>query len=292
MVNDFNLNLGLHRRGASPSRGAAALQERHCQCSRKSNFSRSSLSCWVPRMVPVHAAEREDVRKVINLVTSVKMPFPESLARNRSKTERVWLERAGMTAGCIRIEDRRWCYEFIAPEGNRAEMLRIRSEPSRGVFIGALFHYMVDFDLDGLIDVGSTTRIERSISAAGDPDSRRDSVLSSQHEAGRIDPQASIRRCTTRAFRSRCDTSASNSGQPSFYPSSRVEPSRPIAQWAVVTRRAGFRPPAEPSPRPRERRQWKRLRRSEARAGSPKRTTRRPQPGQRRRVGRHGLRHC
>ena len=111
-------------------------------------------------MVPAHAAEREDVRKVINLVTSVKMPYPESLARNRSKTERVWLERAGMTTGCIRIEDRRWCYEFIAPEGNRAEMLRIRSEPSRGVFIGALFHYMVDFDLDGLIDVGSTTRID------------------------------------------------------------------------------------------------------------------------------------
>lgn len=111
-------------------------------------------------IVPVQAAEREDVRKVINLVTSVKMPYPESLARNRAKTERVWLERAGMTAGCIRIEDRRWCYEFIAPEGNRAEMLRIRSEPSRGVFIGALFHYMVDFDLDELIDVGSTTRIE------------------------------------------------------------------------------------------------------------------------------------
>ena len=111
-------------------------------------------------IVPVHAAEREDVRKVINLVTSVKMPFPESLARNRAKTERVWLERAGMTAGCIRLEERRWCYEFIAPEGNRAEMLRIRSEPSRGVSIGALYHYMVDFDLDGLIDVGSTTRIE------------------------------------------------------------------------------------------------------------------------------------
>ena len=55
-----------------------------------------------PTIVPVHAAEREDVRKVINLVTSVKMPFPENLARNRAKTERVWLERAGMTAGCIR----------------------------------------------------------------------------------------------------------------------------------------------------------------------------------------------
>jgi hypothetical protein len=35
------------------------------------------------------AAEREDVRKAINLVTSVKMPFPESLPRNRAKTERV-----------------------------------------------------------------------------------------------------------------------------------------------------------------------------------------------------------
>ena len=109
---------------------------------------------------PAHAAEREDVRKVINLVTSVKMPYPENLTRNRAKTERVWLDRSGATTGCIRLEERRWCYEHIAPEGNRAEMLRIRSEPARGVSIGALYYYMVDFDLDGLIDVGSTTRIE------------------------------------------------------------------------------------------------------------------------------------
>jgi hypothetical protein len=106
------------------------------------------------------AAEREDVRKVINLVTSVKMPFPESLSRNRAKTERVWLERDGLTVGCIRLEERRWCFEHIAPNGNRAEMLRIRNEPSRGVYIDALFHYVVDFDLDGLIDTGSTTQIE------------------------------------------------------------------------------------------------------------------------------------
>src|SRR5436190_21113897 len=106
------------------------------------------------------AAEREDVRKAINLVTSVKMPFPESLSRNRAKTERVWLEREGATTGCIRLEDRRWCYEHIPPQGNRAEMLRIRNEPSRGVYIDALFYYMVDYDLDGIIDVGSTTRIE------------------------------------------------------------------------------------------------------------------------------------
>jgi len=106
------------------------------------------------------AAEREDVRKLINLVTSVKMPYPENLSRNRAKTERVWLERDGATTGCIRLEDRRWCYEHIPPIGNRAEMLRIRNEPSRGVAIGEMFYYIVDFDLDGLIDVGSTTRID------------------------------------------------------------------------------------------------------------------------------------
>jgi hypothetical protein len=107
------------------------------------------------------AAEREDVRKAINLVTSVKMPYPENLPRNRAKTEHVWLERGdGATTGCIGLEDRRWCYEYIAPEGNRLEMLRIRNEPLRGVSIGALYYYVGDYDLDGLIDVGSTTEIE------------------------------------------------------------------------------------------------------------------------------------
>jgi hypothetical protein len=110
--------------------------------------------------VGICAAEREDVRKAINLVTSVKMPYPENLSRNRAKTERVWLEREGATTGCIKIEERRWCYEHIAPQGNRAEMLRIRNEPARGVYIDALYYYLVDYDLDGLTDVGSTTRIE------------------------------------------------------------------------------------------------------------------------------------
>jgi|SRR5262245_4616508 len=109
---------------------------------------------------PGLAAEREDVRKAINLVTSVKMPFPENLPRNRAKTERVWLDREGATTGCIKLEERRWCYEHIPPQGNRAEMLRIRNEPSRGVSIGAMYYYIVDYDLDGLIDVGSTTQIE------------------------------------------------------------------------------------------------------------------------------------
>ena len=124
----------------------------------KSVFLASLLACVAA--VSSTAAEREDVRKAINLVTSVKMPYPENLARNRAKTERVWLERDGATTGCIKIDDRRWCYEHIPPQGNRAEMLRIRNEPSRGVSIGALYYYIVDYDLDGLIDVGSTTRIE------------------------------------------------------------------------------------------------------------------------------------
>src|SRR5467141_3560933 len=111
--------------------------------------------------IPVSAAEREDVRKVINLVTSVKMPYPESLTRNRARTEHVWLERGcGATTGCIGLEERRWCYEYIPPEGNRLEMLRIRNEPLRGVYIGALYYYVDDFDLDGLLDVGSTTQID------------------------------------------------------------------------------------------------------------------------------------
>jgi hypothetical protein len=107
-----------------------------------------------------HAAEREDVRKVVNLVTSVKMPYPEGLTRSRARTERVWVERGGTTTGCIGLEQRRWCYEYIAPEGNRLEMLRIRNEPLRGLYIGALYYYVVDFDLDGLLDVGSTTEID------------------------------------------------------------------------------------------------------------------------------------
>ena len=108
---------------------------------------------------PVKAAEREDVRKVISLVASVKCRTPRILPRNRAKTERVWLDREGATTGCLKLEDaagamntfRRWAI---------VRMLRIRNEPSRGVYIDALFYYMVDYDLDGLIDVGSTTQIE------------------------------------------------------------------------------------------------------------------------------------
>src|SRR5262245_16293717 len=69
---------------------------------RATSFLLAALLLCFP-YVHATAAEREDVRKVINLVTSVKMPFPENLARNRAKTERVWLERDGATVGCIRL---------------------------------------------------------------------------------------------------------------------------------------------------------------------------------------------
>ena len=89
------------------------------------------------------------------------MPYPENLRNIVAHTERVRLDTNGATLACLRLDDKiRWCYEHIAPVGNRAEMLRIRKEPSRGVTIGALYYYVVDYDLDGLIDLGSTTQIE------------------------------------------------------------------------------------------------------------------------------------
>jgi hypothetical protein len=111
-------------------------------------------------LTPAKAAEREQVRIVVNLVAAVKMPYPENLTRNRAKSQRVWLELNDASVACLRLEDRRWCYEHIGPMGARAEMLRIRNEPAAGIAVGQLYHYVDDFDLDGMIDVGSTTRIE------------------------------------------------------------------------------------------------------------------------------------
>jgi hypothetical protein len=107
------------------------------------------------------AAEREQVRMVINLIAGVKMPFPEKLRNNVSRTEHVRLDTNGATVACLRLDDKvRWCYEHIAPVGARAEMLRIRNEPVAGLLVGQLYHYVDDFDLDGSIDIGSTTKLE------------------------------------------------------------------------------------------------------------------------------------
>jgi len=84
------------------------------------------------------------VRKAINLVTSVKHPFPRVCRENRARRSASGSNVKGHD-GCIRLEDRRWCYDQLHP-GNRAEMLRIRNEPSRGVYVGALYYYVVDYD--------------------------------------------------------------------------------------------------------------------------------------------------
>jgi hypothetical protein len=110
---------------------------------------------------PAQAAEREQVRMVINLVAGVKMPFPENLRNNLARTERIQLDTNAATVACLRLDDKiRWCYEHIAPVGARAEMLRIRNEPVAGLLVGQLYHYVDDFDLDGSIDIGSTTRLD------------------------------------------------------------------------------------------------------------------------------------
>jgi hypothetical protein len=112
-------------------------------------------------LAPAPAAEREQVRMVINLVAGTKMPFPEILRNNTSRTERVRLDTNGATVACLRLDDKvRWCYEHIAPVGARAEMLRIRNEPVPGLLVGQVYQYVDDFDLDGSIDIGSTTKLE------------------------------------------------------------------------------------------------------------------------------------
>jgi hypothetical protein len=110
---------------------------------------------------PANAAEREQVRMVVNLLTGVKMPFPPNLNNSTARTERVQLDTNDTTVACIRLDDKiRWCYEYIAPVGARAEMLRIRNEPAAGPLVGQLYHYVDDFDLDGSIDIGSTTELQ------------------------------------------------------------------------------------------------------------------------------------
>lgn len=112
-------------------------------------------------LTPVCAAEREQVRMVINLIAGVKMPFPSNLRNSVARTERVQLDSNGATVACMRLDDKqRWCYEHIAPAGARAEMLRVSSEPANGLLVGQVYHYVDDYDLDGAVDVGSTTKLE------------------------------------------------------------------------------------------------------------------------------------
>src|ERR1700752_3835025 len=94
-------------------------------------------------LTSARAAEREQVRMVINLISGVKMPNPENLHNIVAHTERVELNTNTATVACLRLDDKiRWCYEHIAPVGTRAEMLRIRKEPVPGLLVGQPYQYV------------------------------------------------------------------------------------------------------------------------------------------------------
>ncbi len=72
---------------------------------------------------PAQSAEREQVRMVINLIASVKMPFPENLRNSLARTERVQLDTNGATVACLRLDDKiRWCYE--CPSSGNLRLIR------------------------------------------------------------------------------------------------------------------------------------------------------------------------
>ena len=52
------------------------------------------------------AAEREQVRAVINLIAAVKMPFPEGFERDVARTEYVRLDGRSETVACLRVDDK------------------------------------------------------------------------------------------------------------------------------------------------------------------------------------------
>ena len=135
---------------------------------------------------------------VINLVAGVKMPFPENLRNNVSRTERVRLDTNGATIACLRLDDKiRWCYEHIAPVGARAEMLRIRNEPVGGLIVGQLYNYVDDFDLM----VRLTSAARPSSRGNRTPRWARSSSSSIARRAGGSNSVRTIKSSTTRAFK-------------------------------------------------------------------------------------------
>src|SRR5215813_11169664 len=103
-------------------------------------------------LLPAQAAEREQVRMVINLVAGVKMPFPPNLRNTVARTERVQLDSNGATVACLRLDDKqRWCYEHIAPIGGLAAHAQHLGPCADGPLVGQVYHYVDDYDLDGAV---------------------------------------------------------------------------------------------------------------------------------------------
>ncbi len=104
--------------------------------------------------VPVSGAERDQARIVANLIGAVKAPFGPRFAGE--KTERAWRNGDGSVGACLDHENRHWCYEHFPASGLRLEMLQISVEPleDRGGRPSGPYQYAVDYDLDGVVDLG------------------------------------------------------------------------------------------------------------------------------------------
>ena len=104
--------------------------------------------------VPGLAADRDQPRIVVNLVGAIKAPFGPKM--DGEKTERVWRIGDGGVGACLRHEARRWCYEHFPAAGQRFEMLQVSIEPlkDREGRPSGPWQYAVDYDLDGVADLG------------------------------------------------------------------------------------------------------------------------------------------
>jgi len=105
---------------------------------------------------PAIGAEREQPRMVVNLIGAVKEPFGPSITGQR--TERTWRSGDGGAGACLKHEGRRWCFEHFPAAGLRLEMLQINVEPipPREERPFGPYQYAVDYDLDGVVDIGGS----------------------------------------------------------------------------------------------------------------------------------------
>ncbi len=106
--------------------------------------------------IPAIGAERDQPRMVVNLVGAVKEPFGPTIAGQR--TERTWRSGDGGAGACLRHEGRRWCFEHFPAAGLQLEMLQISVEPlpPRDERPSGPYQYAVDYDLDGVVDLGGS----------------------------------------------------------------------------------------------------------------------------------------
>ncbi len=115
-----------------------------------------AMACllFIITAIPTFAADRDQPRIVVNLIGAIKAPFGPRM--EDEKTERTWRNGDGGVGACLRHENRRWCYEHFPANGQRLEMLQISVEPleERTGRPSGPYQYVVDYDLDGVADLG------------------------------------------------------------------------------------------------------------------------------------------